>query len=70
MITLRFPFICLLQRQYILIFKELPAEVFWKSDTQQRKLLVVYEEIKNDMYFAMNEQKVNNNRLTKYVIDI
>ena len=70
MITLRFPFIFLLKRQCILIFKELPAEVFWKSDTQQRKLSVVYEEIINDMYFAMNEQKVNNNRLTKYVIDI
>ena len=74
-----YTFICLFKSQYILLLKELPAEMFWKSDVQQQKLLVIYEEEKpseekfvksaiivkglnedkNDLYFAMNEQKVN-----------
>ena len=31
---------------YFIFFQEVPTEVFWKSDAQQRKLLVVYEEEK------------------------
>ena len=38
-----------------IIFREIPA-VFWKSDTQQRELLVVYEEEKLS--------KANNDKTT------